>query len=133
MASRRAHAVRFPRPGGPEVLTWTEVEVGSPGPGEVVVRHAAVGLNFVDTYFRSGLYPARLPSGLGSEAADVVEEVGDGVDHGSVGHRVAYATGVLVANADVLALPAEHHAYVTAKVAVPTADALLPKGLTAPK
>src|SRR3546814_19310235 len=84
MASRRAHAVRFPRPGGPEVLTWTEVEVGSPGPGEVVVRHAAVGLNFVDTYFRSGLYPARLPSSLGSEAAGVVEEVGDGVDHVSV-------------------------------------------------
>lgn len=130
MASRRTHAVRFHRPGGPEVLTWTEVEVGSPGPGEVVVRHAAVGLNFVDTYFRSGLYPTRLPSGLGSEAAGVVEEIGDGVDHVSVGDRVAYATGVLGAYAEVVVVPADHLVVVPAEVDDPTAAAIVLKGLT---
>ncbi len=73
------HAIRFHKPGGPEVLQWEEVQVGKPGPGEARVRHTAVGLNYVDTYIRSGLYPAPLPSGLGAEGAGVVEEVGPGV------------------------------------------------------
>ena len=70
------HAIRFHKPGGPEVLVWEEVALGKPGPGEARIRHTAVGLNFVDIYNRSGLYPVQLPSGLGGEAAGVVEEVG---------------------------------------------------------
>ena len=73
------HAIRFHKTGGPEVLQWEEVEVGKPGPGEARVRNTAVGLNYFDTYFRSGLYPTTLPSGLGAEGAGVVEEVGPGV------------------------------------------------------
>src|SRR6202012_6087582 len=73
------HAIRFHKPGGPEVLVWEEVNLGKPGPGEARIRHTAVGLNFVDIYNRSGLYPAaQLPSGLGGEGAGVVEEVGSG-------------------------------------------------------
>ena len=74
-----AKAFRFHRTGGPEVLQWEAVDVGAPGPGEVRVRHHAVGLNFADTYFRTGLYPAPLPAGMGVEAAGVVEAVGPGV------------------------------------------------------
>ena len=89
------HAIRFHKPGGPEVLVWEEVEVGKPGPGEARIRHTAVGLNFVDIYNRSGLYPAPLPSGLGSEAAGVVEEVGSGVTDLKAGDRVAYGASPL--------------------------------------
>ena len=70
------HAVRIHRPGGPDALTWDEVRVGAPGPGEARVRHTAIGLNFIDTYHRSGLYPLPLPAILGSEGAGVVTEVG---------------------------------------------------------
>ena len=72
------HAIRFHKTGGPEVLVWEEVKLGKPGAGEARIRHTAVGLNFVDIYNRSGLYPLQLPSGLGGEAAGVVEEVGPG-------------------------------------------------------
>src|SRR6266545_3622731 len=75
------NAIRFHKSGGPEVLVWEPVPIGKPGPGEVRVRHTAVGVNFVDIYIRTGLYPAALPSGLGTEAAGVVEDVGPGVDH----------------------------------------------------
>jgi NADPH2:quinone reductase len=85
------HAIQFRRFGGPEVLEWVEVGVGQPGPGQARVAHTAVGLNFIDTYYRSGVYPLKLPSGLGSEAAGVVTAVGAGVDHIAVGDRVAYA------------------------------------------
>ncbi len=87
------NAVRVHETGGPEVLKWEAVEVGDPGPGQIRLRHTAVGLNYIDTYFRSGLYPA--PNGLplipGNEGAGVVEAVGDGVDLFNVGDRVAYA------------------------------------------
>jgi NADPH:quinone reductase-like Zn-dependent oxidoreductase len=89
-----AYAIRFHETGGPDVLRWERVDVRDPGPGEVRVRHAAAGLNFADTYFRSGLYPVPLPSGIGVEAAGVVERVGDGVTHVAVGDRVTY-TGFL--------------------------------------
>ena len=75
-----AHAIRIHTTGGPEVLAWDEVAVGEPGPGEARVRHTAVGVNYIDTYQRSGLYKLALPSGMGSEAAGVVEAVGTGVD-----------------------------------------------------
>ena len=74
------NAIRFHKSGGPEVLVSESVPIGKPGPGEARVRHTAVGVNFVDIYIRTGLYPAALPSGLGTEAAGVVEEVGPGVD-----------------------------------------------------
>ena len=88
-------AIRFAKTGGPEVLEWQPVDVGKPGPGQVRLKHSAVGLNYIDTYQRSGLYPMPLPSGLGSEAAGVIEEVGSGVSGLRAGDRVAYAGGPL--------------------------------------
>jgi NADPH2:quinone reductase len=89
-----ASAVRFYETGGPEVLRYETVEVGEPGPGQVRLRHQAVGLNFADTYFRTGLYPVPLPAGMGVEGAGVVEAVGPGVSNLAVGDRVTY-TGFL--------------------------------------
>lgn len=126
----RTHAIRFERTGGPEVLEWTEVELPPPGPGEALVRHTAVGLNFVDTYFRTGLYPARLPSGLGSEAAGVVEAVGEGVEDLAPGDRVARATGPLGAGAEHAVVPADVLVPVPDDVDDRTAAAVLLKGLT---
>lgn len=99
--------------GGPEVIQWREVELGVPGPGQVLLRHEAVGLNFIDTYIRTGLYPSRLPTGLGFEAAGVIEAVGEGVEHLGVGQRAAtfggapgaYASARMVKSSDVYALP----------------------------
>ena len=85
-----AKAVRFYEAGGPEVLKLEDVEVGNPGPGEVRLRHAAVGCNFADTYFRSGYYPVQPPCGIGVEGAGIVEAIGDGVTNVAVGDRVAY-------------------------------------------
>ena len=89
-----AMAIRMHRTGGPEVLQLEEMTVGNPGPGQVRIRHEAVGINFADTYFRSGVYPVPLPAGLGVEAAGVVVEVGDGVGTLKPGDRVTY-TGFL--------------------------------------
>ena len=83
----RATQAYFEKTGGPEVIQWREVDLPAPGPGEVLIRNEAVGLNYIDTYFRSGLYPAALPSGLGMEAAGVVEAVGEGVTHLRPGQR----------------------------------------------
>src|SRR5215468_1900571 len=101
------HAIRFHKTGGPEVLVWEEVQVGKPGPGEARIRHTAVGLNFVDIYNRSGLYPAQLPRGIGSEAAGVVEEVGPGVSDLKPGDRVAYGTSPLGPYAEARLIPAD--------------------------
>src|SRR5256886_14970078 len=89
------NAIRFHKSGGPEVLVWEPVPIGKPGPGEARVRHTAVGVNLEDIYIRTRLYPAALPSGLGTEAAGVVEDVGPGVDHVTAGHGVAHARGTL--------------------------------------
>jgi len=101
------NAIRFHKSGGPEVLVSEPVPIGKPGPGEARVRHTAVGVNFVDIYIRTGLYPAALPSGLGTEAAGVVEEVGPGVDHIKAGDRVAYAGGPLGAYSEMRVMPAD--------------------------
>src|ERR1700755_3467774 len=82
------NAIRFHQTGGPEVLRWEEVRVGEPVKGEARVRHVAVGLNFADTYFRTGLYPAALPNGIGMEGAGVVEAVGADVTHVQAGDRL---------------------------------------------
>ncbi|HEY1438213.1 MAG TPA: quinone oxidoreductase [Casimicrobiaceae bacterium] len=89
-----AQAIRFHKAGGPEVLELEEIAVGEPGPGQAKIRHIAVGLNFADTYFRSGLYPIPLPNGIGVEASGVVEAVGEGVTNVAPGDRVTY-TGFL--------------------------------------
>ena len=99
------HAIRFHKTGGPEVLQWEEVQVGKPGPGEARVRHTAIGLNYVETYVRSGLYPVPLPSALGTEAAGVVEEVGPGVTDVKAGDRVAYVGGPQGAYSEVRVMP----------------------------
>ena len=90
-----SHAIRIHTIGGPEVLTWEEVPVGNPGPGEARVRHTVVGVNYIDTYHRSGLYKLPLPSGIGNEAAGMVEAVGAGVDWVKPGDRVAYGIGAV--------------------------------------
>src|ERR1700754_1257862 len=87
------HAIRIHKTGGPEVMQWEEGAVAQPGAGEALIRHKAVGLNYIDTYHRSGLYPVPLPSGIGLEAAGVVEAVGAGVTEFKAGDRVAYCNG----------------------------------------
>src|SRR5271169_973570 len=100
-------AIRFSKMGGPEVLSLEDVELPPPGAGQVRVRHTVIGVNFIDTYQRSGLYPVPLPSGLGLEAAGVVDAVGDSVAALAKGDRVAYCTGPLGAYAEANNVPAE--------------------------
>src|SRR5439155_12519889 len=125
------HAIRFHKTGGPEVLVWEEVSVGKPGPGEARIRHTAVGLNFVDIYNRSGVYPVQLPSGLGSEGAGVVEEVGPGVTGLKPGDRVAYAGGPIGAYADERVMPSDRLVPVPAGIADQQAATMMLKGMTA--
>ena len=122
-------AIRFERTGGPEVLDLLEVETPQPRAGQILVRHQAIGVNFIDTYQRSGLYPMRLPSGLGSEAAGVVEAVGDGVTRFKVGDLAAYA-GATGAYADANVVLADRVVKIPAGVDTRTAAAALLKGMT---
>ena len=124
-------AIRFAATGGPEVLDLVEVERPRPGPGEVLIRHQAIGVNFIDTYHRSGLYPVPLPSGLGSEAAGVVEAVGEGVSRFKVGDLAAFAGGPLRGYADYSVSAAARVVRLPADVSVELAAAALLKGLTA--
>src|SRR3954468_12784593 len=101
------NAIRISQTGGPDVLRWEGVEVGDPGEGQARVRPTAVGVNYVDTYHRSGLYPIPLPGGLGSEAAGVVEAVGPGVTVVRPGDRVAYAGGPPGSYAEARLMPAD--------------------------
>lgn len=123
-------AIRFAQVGGPEVLKLEEVELAPPAPGQVRVRHSAVGVNFIDTYHRSGLYKLPLPSGLGSEAAGTVEALGDGVTGVKLGDRVAYA-GTLGAYAEANNVPADKLVKLPACIADDIAAAALLKGMTA--
>ncbi|HEY2359418.1 MAG TPA: quinone oxidoreductase [Phenylobacterium sp.] len=123
-------AIRFHEVGGPEVMNLEDVDVGDPGPGEARVRHVAVGLNFADTYFRSGLYPSALPAGLGVEAAGVVEAVGTGVDHISAGDRVAYTGSPLGAYSTARVMPADSLVKLPDEIAFETAAAMMMRGLT---
>jgi NADPH2:quinone reductase len=126
-----AHAIRFEKSGGPDVLSWQQVEVGKPGQGQVRLRHTAVGLNYIDTYQRSGLYPMPMPSGLGSEAAGVVEEVGPGVSGLKPGDRVAYAGGPIGAYTDERVMPADRLVPVPDGITDQQAAAMMLKGMTA--
>lgn len=124
------YAIRIHENGGPEVLRWEEVEVGRPGPGEVRVRNTAVGLNFVDTYFRTGLYKASLPAIMGAEGAGVVEAVGPRVKGFKPGDRVAYVDP-RGAYAESLLRPAERLVKIPTGVSEKTAAAMMLKGMTA--
>ena len=124
------HAIRIYETGGPEKMRWEEVQVGNPGPGEVRVRSTAVGLNFVDTYHRSGLYPLALPLTLGMEGAGVVEAVGPKVREFKVGDRVAYANPI-GSYAEVLLRPADRLVKIPAGVDDKIAAAIMLKGMTA--
>lgn len=126
-----ARAVRIHETGGPEVMKLEDIEVSDPGPGQIRVRHTAVGLNFIDTYQRSGLYPVQLPSGLGLEAAGVVDAVGEGVTHLQAGHRVAYGTGPLGAYSESHLVAADRVARLPATIGDRTAAAMMLKGMTA--
>ena len=125
------HAVRIHTYGGPEVLRWEEVALPAPGPGEALVRQTAVGVNFIDTYHRSGLYPMpSLPSGIGSEAAGVVEAVGAGVTEVAPGDRVAYAGGPPGSYAERRVMPAARLVPLPRAIDERTAAAALLKGMT---
>jgi NADPH2:quinone reductase len=125
-----AKAIRYARTGGPEVLEYVDVEVGEPGPGEARVRNHAIGLNFIDVYFRNGLYPAPLPGGLGHEAAGVVEAVGEGVQHVKPGDRVAYAARPNGAYSDLRVMPADILVKLPDAIDFETGAAMMLQGLT---
>ncbi|MEW6515219.1 MAG: quinone oxidoreductase [Pseudomonadota bacterium] len=125
------HAIRIHETGGPEVLRWEEVGVGETAPNEARVRHAAVGLNFIDIYHRSGLYPLPLPSGLGLEGAGVVEAVGSAVTDIKAGDRVAYAGGPPGAYAEVRNIPADRLVKLPDSIDFNTAAAMMLQGMTA--
>ncbi|MDH6676391.1 NADPH2:quinone reductase [Rhodococcus sp. LBL1] len=125
-----AKAIRFYETGGPEVLKWESVEVGEPGPGEVRIRHEAVGLNFADTYFRTGMYPAPLPAGMGVEAAGVIEAVGAGVEGFAEGDRVTYTGSPLGAYSTERIMPADSLIALPDGIEFETAAAMTMRGLT---
>lgn len=125
------HAIRIHEYGGPEALRWETVEAGEPGPGEARVRHTAIGVNFIDVYERTGLYPAALPCILGKEAAGVVEAVGPSVRHVRVGDRVAYAVQASGAYCEARVMPAELLLRLPDSISDVQAAAMMLKGLTA--
>ncbi|MDM0012537.1 quinone oxidoreductase [Variovorax sp. J22P168] len=127
----KSKAVRIERNGGPEELKIVEVEVGEPGPGEIRIRHKAVGLNFIDTYQRSGLYPFAMPLYLGMEAAGVVEAVGEGVTHLKAGDRAAYASAPPGSYCELRVMPAKTVCKLPDAISFETGAAMMLKGLTA--
>ncbi len=125
-----AKVVRFHRTGGPEVLTLEDADVGDPGPGEARVRHVAVGLNFADTYFRTGLYPVEPPCGIGVEASGVVEAVGPGVANVAPGDRVAYTGSPLGAYSTERVMPVASLVKLPESIGFETAAAMMMRGFT---
>ncbi len=123
-------AIQAVRTGGPEVLEAVELPIPSPAAGQILVRHQAVGLNYIDTYHRSGLYPLKMPTVIGLEAAGIVEAIGDGVTRFQIGDRVAY-NGTMGAYAEAAVVPAERAVKVPDGVSLETAAAVLLKGMTA--
>jgi NADPH2:quinone reductase len=123
-------AIRISANGGPEVMQYVGVEVGQPGPGEARVRHAAVGLNYIDVYFRTGAYPQPLPAGLGLEASGVVEAVGAGVSHVKAGDRIAYTGRPLGAYAEARVMPASLLVRLPDAIDFDTGAAMMLQGLT---
>src|SRR5262245_2682994 len=122
-------AIRIREPGGPEALVWEDVAVGDPGPGQVRLRHQAIGVNYLDVYHRTGLYKLPLPSVIGAEGAGVIEAVGPGVGDLQVGDRVAYAP-LVGAYAEVRLAPAERLVKVPADISLEAAAGMMLKGMT---
>lgn len=123
-------AIRISETGGPEVMKLVDVDLGKPARGEVRVRQTAIGLNYIDTYHRSGLYPVPLPSGIGLEAAGVVEEVGEGVTNLKSGDRIAYGTGPIGAYAQACNLQASRLTKIPVGISDETAAGMMLKGMT---
>jgi len=123
-------AVKYYETGAPDVLRLERVAIGEPGPSEARVRHVAVGINFADTYFRTGLYPAQLPSGIGMEASGVVEAVGAGVTHVAPGDRVAYTGSPLGAYSTERVMPAGSLVKLPENIGFETAAAMMMRGFT---
>jgi NADPH2:quinone reductase len=124
------HAIRFHQTGGPEVLKWEKVALPAPGAGEVTLRNMACGLNFIDTYHRSGLYPVQLPSGIGLEGAGVVEALGTSVGNFKVGDRVAYCAAPLGAYSEWRNYPADKLVKIPDSIEFNTAAAMMLQGMT---
>ncbi|MDH5312099.1 MAG: alcohol dehydrogenase catalytic domain-containing protein, partial [Gammaproteobacteria bacterium] len=127
----KTHAIRIEKFGGPEVMKFAEVDLPEPAAGEARIRHTAIGLNFIDTYHRTGLYPLALPAGLGSEAAGVVEAVGPGVTDVRPGDRVVYTGRPADSYSECRNFPAAQLVPVPGGVSDEQAAAVLLKGLTA--
>ncbi|CUW37908.1 quinone oxidoreductase, NADPH-dependent [Magnetospirillum sp. XM-1] len=127
----KTYAIRIHQPGGPEVMVWEEVEVAAPAAGQVLLRHTAVGLNFIDVYHRTGLYPAPLPFTPGLEGAGIIEAVGDGVTEFKPGDRVAYANPPLGAYAEVRLMPADRLVKLPDDIDDRKAAAMMLQGMTA--
>ncbi|BEV72810.1 MULTISPECIES: quinone oxidoreductase [unclassified Paludibacterium] len=123
-------AIRFAQTGGPEVLQLVNIEIGDPAPGQVRLRHTAIGVNFIDTYQRAGLYPQPLPSAMGQEAAGIVEAVGQGISHLQVGDRVAYAGGPLGAYSEQRLIDAQHLVRLPDGISDEVAACIMLQGMT---
>jgi len=124
-------AIQATRTGGPDVLEVVNLPIPRPGPDQILVRHEAIGLNFIDTYHRSGLYPVQMPAVLGQEGAGIVEAIGDTVTRFRVGDRVAYGTGPVGAYAELHLIPADRAVRVPEDISLQTAAAIMLKGMTA--
>lgn len=124
-------AIRVHKAGGPEALQWEDVNVGSPGPGEARVRHHAIGVNYIDVYHRTALYPMTYPSGIGMEAAGVVEAVGNGVTNFKPGDRVAYATPPIGAYSEARNMSADRLVNLPEGISFEQGAAIMLKGMTA--
>ncbi|KIL97873.1 Quinone oxidoreductase [Paramagnetospirillum magnetotacticum MS-1] len=127
----KTNAIRIHQPGGPEVMVWEEVDLAAPGAGQVLLRHTAVGLNYIDVYHRTGLYPAPLPFTPGLEGAGIVEAVGDGVTELKAGDRVAYANPPLGAYSVSRLMPADRLVKLPDHIHDRTAAAMMLQGMTA--
>jgi len=127
----KAHAIRFPQTGGPEVLRYEEVEVGEPGEGQVLLRQTAIGVNYIDTYHRSGLYPLPMPSGLGQEGCGVIEKIGKGVKGFKAGDRVTYASAPIGSYSTWRLMPAARVVKVPKEIDDKTAAKMMLQGMTA--
>ncbi|WP_332743903.1 quinone oxidoreductase family protein [Hydrogenophaga sp.] len=131
MSTQETRVVRIHAPGGPEQLVIDSLSVGDPGPGQVRIRHHAIGLNFIDVYQRSGLYPFPMPLSLGMEGAGVIEAVGEGVTHLKAGDRAAYAANPPGSYCDVRVMPAMNVCQLPEAIDFETGAAMMLKGLTA--
>ena len=123
--------IQFKTPGGPDVLEMTDIELAAPAEGEITIRHTAIGLNFIDTYHRSGLYPLPLPSGIGMEGAGVIEAIGNGVTDLAVGDRIAYASPPPGSYAESRNIAADRAVKIPSGIEDQTAAAMMLKGMTA--